>query len=53
MNPGLIVLKNIFKTLKLIRCLESSMHSRNEFEKSYLPPKGIFKKKYFMYLRQI
>ena len=42
MNPGLIVLKNIFKTLNLIRCPESNMHSRNEFEKSYLLPKGTF-----------
>ena len=42
MNPGLIVLKNIFKTLNLIRCPESNMHSRNEFEKSYLPQKANF-----------
>ena len=39
---GQIVLKNIFKTLQLIRCSESSIHSRYDFEKSYLPQKGIF-----------
>ena len=34
-----IVIKNSFKTLKLIRCLESSMHSRNNFEKNISPSK--------------
>ena len=33
---GRIVLKNTFKTLKLIRCPVSSMHGRNEFEKKHI-----------------
>ena len=42
MNPGSDMLKNIFKTLKLRRCLEFIMYSGYDFEKSYLPQKGIF-----------
>ena len=37
----MIVLKNIFKTLKLIRCLEFIMCSRYDFEKSYLHKRSI------------
>ena len=42
MNPRSDSTPNIFKTFKLIRYLEFSMHNRYEFEKSYLPQKGIF-----------
>ena len=42
MNMGSNMLTNIFKTLKLVRCLEFSMCSRYDFEKSYLPQKAYF-----------
>ena len=42
MNPGSDSTQNSFKTLKLFRCPESRMHSRDNFEKSYLPQKVIF-----------
>ena len=44
--------KNIFKILQLIRCPDSSMCNRYNFEKSYLPQKGIVFK-YFICLRSI